>query len=154
MCVWSRHFPEFGVSLNVYTGTITPDALMRFIDGLEPVAWTRWVNYLDPALDLSGLDIAHIPGFKSALAEKLRELHGETHVRSALVTASPENELALDFWPSYVGRDVRYPAEPVAYRTLDAACEGLELPEGACPALGEAVREPPSRTAPPAGRRC
>lgn len=139
MCIRVKRFPEFGVDLVVYSGALTRETLTRFIAELQPVDGARWINYLDPTLDESGLDVAYIPALKRAFAEKLTALHGETRVRSALVTASPVNELILRFWPSYVGRDVRYPAEPVACRTLDEACEALGLPAEARPALAEAV---------------
>jgi hypothetical protein len=137
--VRSKHFPEFGVTLNVFAGALTPDSVMQFVDSLEPTGWTRWVNYLDPTLDLSEMDIAHIPVIRRALAARLIALHGEAHLQSALVSANPVNELFLRFWPSYVGRYVDYPTDPVAFPALDAACDWLGLPDLARAALGEAA---------------
>lgn len=139
MCIRVKRFPEFGFDLVAYSGVVTRETLRRFIDGLQPVDEARWINYFDPTLDDSGLDVAYIPILKRALADKLRALHGETRIRSALVSASPLHDVLLSFWPSYVGRDVHYPAEPVAHRTLEAACDGLGLPEAARRALAEAI---------------
>jgi hypothetical protein len=139
MCVRFKHFPEFGVTLNVYSGTLTSDVMMRWVDRLEPIEWTRWINYLDPKLDLSGWDIAHFAAVRRALAAKLTELHGDAHLDSALVSASPAHEFFLRFWPSYVGRDVHYPTKPVAFTSLEGACKWLGLPEGALTVLAEAA---------------
>lgn len=142
MSVRVMPFPEFGVGLNIYSGTPTPEDVLRFAAELQPVEGARWVNYLDPTLDISGLDIAHIPMLKDVLADRLRALYGETHIRAAMVTASPANALLLDFWPRYVGRDVDYPSEAVAFPSLEAACAWLGLTEPACRAIGEAVAAP------------
>jgi hypothetical protein len=139
MSVRVKPFPEFGVGLNIYSGTPTPDDIYRFAAELQRVEGARWLNYLDPTLDISGLDIAHIPMIKHVLAERLRALYGETPVRAAMVTASPANALLLDFWPRYVGRDVDYPTEAVAFPNLDAACAWLGLTEQACRAVAEAI---------------
>lgn len=139
MCVRVQRFPEFGVTLNVFSGALTHEAMMRFIDQIEPADSVRWINYLDPTLDISGLDVARTAMRKRALAAKLYALHAPAPVRSALVCTSPTNELVAEFWPRYVALDDHYPAEPAAFPTLGAACAWLELPPGACEALGDAV---------------
>ena len=139
MCVRVQRFREFGVTLNIFSGALTHEAMMRFIEQIDPADGVRWINYLDPTLDVSGLDVARIAVRKRALAAKLHTLHAAAPVRSALVCASPMNELVVEFWPRYVGRDEHYPAEPTAFPTLEAACAWLELPQGACEALSDAV---------------
>jgi hypothetical protein len=139
MCAWFKYFPEFGVTLNVYSGKLTPDVMLRFIDSIDSNVGSNWVNYLDPTLDLSGMDVEHFPVLRRALANKMRELYGEAHVRCALVSASPENELFSRFWTSYVGPDVQYPAEAVEFPTLQAACHWLGLSKQVSKTLAEAV---------------
>jgi hypothetical protein len=134
-----EHFPEFGVTLVIYSGALTPEAMERFVDDLGPADAGYWINYLDPTLDLSGMDVAHIPVLKRALAAKLKTLYGEGHVPAALVTASPVNDLVLNFWPSYVGLDGEYPREPTSFASLEAVCDRLQLPEAARRALIEAA---------------
>ena len=147
MSVRVEHFPEFGVTLVIYSGAVTPEVMLRFVDDLGPADAGPWINYLDPTLDLSGMDVAHIPVLRRALAAKLKALYGEGHIKTALVTASQVNELVLSFWPSYVGHDVEYPHEPTAFASLDAACDWLRLPETAHRALAEAAAGPASARA-------
>ena len=149
MCIRVRRFPEFGVAMAIYGGALTPAILLRFVDDLGDADADvgGWVNYLDPTLDLSGMDVAHIPVLRRALAAKLKALYGEGHIKTALVTASQVNELVLSFWPSYVGHDVEYPHEPTAFASLDAACDWLRLPETAHRALAEAAAGPASARA-------
>lgn len=141
MCVRVQRFPQFGVTLNIFSGALTHDAMMRFIDQIEPADGARWINYLDPTLDVSALDVARTATRKRALAARLHALHSAAPVRSALVCASPTktNELVVEFWPRYVALDEHYPAEPAAFPTLEAACAWLELPQGACEVLSDAV---------------
>lgn len=128
MCVRFRHFPEFGVTLNIYSGTLTSEVIMRFLDRLEPTPWTRWINYLDPTADFSSLDIAHIPVIRRAFADTLKRLYGEARLQVCWVSASPMNESILRFWPSYIGIDVQHPIDPASFPTIARACAWLELP--------------------------
>jgi hypothetical protein len=138
--IWFRHFPEFGVTLNVFGGALTRDEIMQFMDRLEPIPSRRWVNYLEPSLDLSNLRPEDFSVIKRALAGKLTELHGEAHLSSVLVSAAPQShEIFLRFWPSLLGYDVLHPVKTAAVPTFRAACDRLGLPGGACEALKAAV---------------
>jgi hypothetical protein len=142
MTIRHRHFPELGVTINVFQGALTLDEMLAFVGRLDRVAWRRSINYLDPSLDLSGVKVPDFPVIKRALADKLTEIHGETHLHYALVSAAPAHEFFLHFWPEYVGREVRYPVEVEAVPTLKAACERLGLPGETYEALSQAVSAP------------
>lgn len=140
MGVLLKRFPEFGVTLAIYSGAITAEVLVRQAEALTPADAGLWINYLDPTADMSGVDLAHIPAIKRALAAKLREIQGDEVAVSVLVSASPLNEPFVRFWSSYVGLDGHYPAESVVFPSIEAACAWLDLPEAACEALLRAVR--------------
>jgi hypothetical protein len=142
MDIWFKHFPEFGVTLNVFGGRLTRETMMQFVDRLEPIAWKRWVNYLQPTLDLSDLTAEDFRDIKRALAEKLGELHGDVHLYSVMASDEPSNEAFLRFWPGYIDYDLQYQVKSASVPTLKAACDRLGLPVEAFEALCEAVSAP------------
>jgi hypothetical protein len=133
------HFPEYGITLNVFAGNLTREAMMEFIGQIEPVGWRCWIDYLDPTLDMTGVVAEDYPVIRRTLADRLHAIYGEAHLYSALVSGSPAHEFFLDFWPRYVGADILCPVEIVAAPTVEAACEGLRLPEDASDAIMKAI---------------
>lgn len=138
MPVQLTRFPEFELTLVVYSGAVTPEMLREHVRRLEPGDVVRCLHYCDATADMSGVDVAFYPEFRRIIGEKLRQA-GETP-RSALVSDSRTRELALRFWPSYVGRDDSYVTEPVPFDTLEAACGWFGLPQAGREAVVEAAR--------------
>jgi hypothetical protein len=153
MDIWFKHFPEYGVTLNVFAGKLTREAMMEFIGQIEPVEWRCWINYLDPTLDMTGIVAEDYPVVRRAFADKLRAIYGKAHFNAALVSGSPAYEFFLDFWPRFVGGDILYPVEIVAAPTVEAACEGLRLPEGASEAIIKAISAAPENEPSPTPAR-
>jgi hypothetical protein len=139
MDIWVKHFPEYDLTLYVLGGRATREALLQFVDRLDPIKSRRWVTYLDSTLDLSGLNAEDFPAIKQALAEKFSEIHGDVHLYSVMTSDFPSHEGFLRFWPSYVDYDLKYQVKSAAVPTMQAACSRLGLPKGACEALTKAV---------------
>jgi hypothetical protein len=139
MGIWLKHFPEHDLTLNILDGRLTREAVMQFVDQLKPFKSKRWVNYLDPTLDLSGLNAEDFPAIKQALSKKLTEIHGDVHLYSVMTSDVPSHEGFVRFWASYVDYDLKYQVKSAAVPTMQAACSRLGLPKEACEALAKAV---------------
>jgi hypothetical protein len=139
MGIWTKRLPEYGVTVVVWSGRLTLEEVRRHVSTLEVVCSGRWLNYYDPSVDLSGLDIEQILQLNRVLAAKLREIYGDNPVISAVVSAPETHELLPRFWPHYVGADRSYPAEVVGFTTVEAACDWLNLADDGRRAVIDAV---------------
>lgn len=142
MGVRIERFPEYGVTLSVFTGIITPEILREHMSALQPEDLARRITYADPTSDLSGVDIAAFPELKREFIVRQEPLLAGKPGFSAIVCKGKSGRLTPDFWASYFGQDSSYPVRVMAFETLEAACAWLALPEAGCRAVVEAAVGP------------
>jgi len=141
MGVRLERLPEYGVTLEIFTGALTPELLFGRLRALREGDGARWILYIDPSVDLSRVDIASIPELKRANAARLKALNIDDP-RIAFVCDPGEHEReTFDFWLRYVQLRHEHPGSQELFRTLAEACAWLGLPEGACGAARGAVTE-------------
>lgn len=133
-----ERFPEYGVTLEVFSGVLTPELLLDRLGALRAGDAARWIIYADPTADLSRVDVAAIPEIRRASFARLREL-GVADARIAFVCEPGANAPLFDFWLRYVTQYGEHPGQAV-FRTLKAACDWLDLPEAACRTLTQAAQ--------------
>ena len=140
MGVRLQRFPEYGVTLEVFTGVITPELLFGRLRALREGDGARWIIYIDPTVDLSRVDIATIPELKNANAARLKALKIEDP-RIAFVCdpGECENDLTFEFWLRYVQLRHEHPGAQQVFSTLAEACDWLDLPQAARTRLAEAI---------------
>lgn len=149
MGVRVERFPEYGVTLCVFSGKITPEVVRRHFSSLEPDDVVRRINYADPTGDMSGVDVTIFPELKRVIAARLNALLAGKRGVSAVVSDAKIDTLTLHFWASYVGQDSSFPVRVASFESLEAACAWLGLPEAGCRAVIAAARgEAPSRATP------
>lgn len=146
MGIRRKRFPEFGVTLEIFSGVITAELLLERLGSLREGDLARWIGYLDATVDLSQVDLAAIPDLKRANAARLRELKVEKGL-VAIVCALGANNQAVDFWLRYVQADVDHPTSLALFPSLKTACDWLDLPEAGCRALTVAAEKPEGREA-------
>jgi hypothetical protein len=147
MGVSLRRFPDLNVSLLVLKGEVSAQDLLDFGRRMEPDgAQRRWINYVDPAADLSQLDLATFTELKRLVALKLRTQFPDGRFSSAIVCDSRLNDPIIRLWSNYVGRDAEHPARPAVFSTLVQAFDYLDLEPEARAALTEALGLPASPT--------
>lgn len=133
-----RRFPEYGVALHIRSGAFNGEELLRYFRSLGPADALRWIYYYDETADASGVMLGHIPELKHTINAKLEELFGDRPPASIVVNRGAANQSYVDFWAGFTTRD-QYPAAPLQFSTLKAACEELGLSDAACEALEDAV---------------
>jgi hypothetical protein len=140
MALRIRRLREHGVTVAVASGAVSPEDIMADLEALDPAdAAPRWINYLDPTIDLSAVDVAFLPLMRRLAAAKMRELHGDGPLVAAWVSPPDAEETFRRFWPNYTSNDDRYPAELAAFGSIEAACEWLGLSEAAREAVVEVI---------------
>jgi hypothetical protein len=132
-----QRFPEFGVTVNIYSGVVTADDIKAHLEALEAADVVRTMDYIAPSMD-SHVEVTAIPELQLVASAKLRALHGDEPAMVAFLSESKAHAQVLSFWPTYL-RSHGYPASAAAFTSLRAACEWLGLPDAACLALAEAV---------------
>lgn len=130
-----KRFPEYGVTLIIFSGKVEHDEAVELISKLDQRDRNYRITYLSEDVEV-GRMIADIPQFKRAVAEKQREL---PDARGALVCGSSAAREYLDFLKRYWATGDAHPTMPRAFPSLGAACDWLGLPDGACEALTEEV---------------
>lgn len=146
-----KRFPEFGVELHIRSGAFGSEDLLRYFRALGPADALRWIYYYDETTDTSGIKLGHIPELKRVITAKQQELFGDSPPASVVVYGSSENRRFFDFWLGFAATGPQHPAAPLLFPTLQAACEGLGLPDEALAALERAVAQ--GDGAPPAAER-
>jgi hypothetical protein len=141
MGIQAKRLPEHGVTVVIWSGRLTPEEIRRHIGGLDAVYSDRFLQYWDPSADLSGVNIAAIPELKRLLADKLKALYGDKRAVSAVVRDPAMKEQFPQFWPSYVSADHGYPAQAVAFSSLEAACAWLNLTDDGGQAVIDALED-------------
>lgn len=154
MAIRTTRFPEYGLNLYVVSGAHTAEEAIGFFRSLGAPDATRWLTVFDPVVDMSGLDVASLPGLKRTIAEKHHELFGAAapELRIIVCSSRPQEEFFSRFWSGYVLKGEQHPpAKPVIVTGLEAAFDVLELPPAARDAVTKAIRgSEAAAVAPPA----
>ena len=139
MGIQAKRFAEYDVILQIFRGAITRETWMAYYADFSATDADRFITYIDPLADLSGLDIASGPELKRVVAARLREVYGDKPVASILVPGSEAQEAYLHFWRDFEAAGEAHPAASVVVPDLQKACELLGLPGDAWKKLAEAV---------------
>jgi hypothetical protein len=150
MGVRIERFPEYAVTLCIFSGAFTPELLREHLSSLEPEDVLRRVTYADPTADLSGVAMTYYAQLKREIASRLNELLVGKRGVSALVSASRHSKLTTDFWATYVGLDSSFPVEVRSFERLEAACAWLAIRDAGCKGMIAATKGPAPRPATPA----
>jgi hypothetical protein len=142
MALQLKRFPEFGVELHIRSGVFTTEDLIRYFQSLGPADALRWIIYYDETAETSGLDLGRIPELKRTVSAKRKELFGDRQPVGAIVCDPGTNKEFFDFWTTFLVSGEPLIPTPLLCPTIEAACEGLGLPEAACEALECAVATP------------
>jgi hypothetical protein len=139
MTIRVKRLPEFDLTLNVWTGKLTREDLIAHYNGLTAQEAGRRIAYLDPALDLSSVDVATIPGVTRLVAARLKALYGDKPVTSVVVAApGSENARLFEAWFRYFAAEGLSDG-PVLKPGVKAASDWLGLPHDACEKIRAAI---------------
>jgi hypothetical protein len=130
--------PEHDLMIHLVLGKHDSEEAMQFIQSLDETCAMRWLCYYHPAVDVAGMDVAHIPAVKRALAEKRKDLFGDKPKLHALACASRATDQYFEFWGRY---DSSSGDAARAFRSLDEAYDWLGLSEAARAAASAIVQE-------------
>lgn len=149
MGVRTYHFPEQQLDFHVFSGPVTAEDMIRHHRSLDVTV--RWLCYFDPSVDLSGVDLAHLPELRRAVSAL--ETRRTRTLPTVVVAPSQASEQFFRFWRDYASALVEGRHEPLIVSNLEAACRHLDLPPALRDRLaagieaGEAVA-PAARPAP------
>lgn len=143
MTIELKRYAEYGVTLMVFSGALTAEQLIGRFCELDGRDRGCWLSYFDPTVDLTGVDIAHLPPLKRMVAMKERELLGDARQRPrhAIVYGSAVTEPFFRFWRSYAAAGDAHSITPGVFSNFEAACDWLGLPEAVCSKLGAEARQ-------------
>lgn len=147
--------PAQEVNLIIYSGLIHRGDGVRFygaLDPNDPANAPRWLTYIDENADFSSIPVTAYAETKHVLIPKLKRLAERPGYASAVVCTTAHCEMITSFWRGYVERDPEYASHPVFFPSLKDACDWLNLPNGGCAAVADAIRAQhidPSRAARP-----
>jgi len=107
--------------LHLVWGKHSGEEVIQFVQSLDETCASRWLCYYHPSVDMTGMDVAHIPAVKRAIEEKRKALFGDKPKPYAMACASQAAEPYFDFWR-------RYDTEAEhSFHSLDAAYDFLGL---------------------------
>jgi hypothetical protein len=135
---------EYGVTMCVFSGVVTPEDADEFNNRVTPADAGIVINYFEPTADLTKILAADVPELRRRVANRLRELYGDKPPIVAWVCAPGLNKPLADFWCRYVQVSGDHPTSPALFPSLKAACDWLDLPERVHEALMEAVEPEPT----------
>jgi hypothetical protein len=139
MGVRLERFPEYGVTLEIFTGVITRELLFGRLAALREGDGALWIIYIDPTVDLSQVDIVTISKLKRANAVRLSELNIDDPKIAFVCDQNESDLITFEFWLRYVQLRHEHPGSQELFPTLAEACDWLDLPQAACTTLTEAV---------------
>jgi hypothetical protein len=139
MGIRAKRLPEHGVTVFIWSGRLTLEDIRQHFGALDAAHTDRWLQYFDPTVDLSGVDIAAIPELKHLFADKRRALQADRPGVCAVVSAPGTGDLFPGFWPLYASADHDYPAEVAAFGVPEDACAWMNLPGDGCRAVIDAI---------------
>jgi hypothetical protein len=125
-----KRFPDYGLTLDIWRGTVTAGEIIGHFEGMTPAEAELRLSFVDPAVDLYAMDVVAIPGLKRAADRIANELYAGRPMTSAIVCGPGENKPALDFWLRYAW-DQDEGRHPVVLSSLEEAFDWLGLPQGA-----------------------
>lgn len=126
-----KRYPEYDVTVLIFSGKLRLDDFVELCAKLDRRDRGRWLSYGDSTLDLSGIDVAHLPELKRVIASKQREIFSDTQPPNAIVYSSRAGELFVRFWQKYALAGDIHPMTPTVFSDFKAACDWLGLPEAA-----------------------
>jgi hypothetical protein len=126
-----KRLPEYGLTLDVWRGTVTADEIIGHFEGMTAAEAGLRLSFIDPAATLYAMDIAHIPAVKRAADRLLNELYADRPVTSAIVCTPGQNRPVIEFWRRYAWPDPEEGRHAVVFSSLDEAFDWLGLPEAA-----------------------
>jgi len=133
--------------LHLIWGKHSSEEAIQFIQALDETCAMRWLCYYHPSVDMSGMDVAHIPEVKRAAEEKSKEIFGDKPKAHALACASRATEQFFDFWRRYQSDALR------SFYGLDEAYDWLGLSEDARAAASDIIHNWEAEVAAEAPRR-
>lgn len=135
-------FPQYGVTLHVYSGALRAHETAKHFRRLCPGDISPAVHAFGADVDLSGFDVEHIPFVKHAIALKEANLPGGRPKRSVVIARSEAVHEFFCFWNSYCDFGHLNVTPFHIASSMKEACDWLRLPEGACEALTAAEAGP------------
>jgi TetR/AcrR family transcriptional repressor of nem operon len=132
-----RRFPEYQLELGVLWSTVAGDEMLRMFESFDKSA--KWLVVFCEDVDLSGLDIAHIPAMKRAVTPDQSEPRSGESELTAFVSLAGGGEFFARFWMHYASMGVQRPRKREMFPTVAAACQWLRLPPPASETLAAAV---------------
>lgn len=138
MGIRTERFPEYGLTLVLYSGVISTEDVRTHMRELDPADLVLRINYLDPTMDYR-VDVAALPELKGIIRAKLRALDQGERAAAAFVSRCA-NDPAGTFWPNYLKIAEDFPGARASFTSLDEAFDWLGLPDAARQAVTGAVQ--------------
>lgn len=141
MGIRTKQFPSYGLTLDIWSEPLTDEEIIAHFAELTAADADRRISFMDPTVDLSTTGIMSIPELMRTVASKVKELYVGRPMRSAIVWGPEVNRSVVDFWLRYAWSGSERAAHaPLAFSSLEEACDWLELPAGAREAVAKAVQ--------------
>lgn len=131
MSVKLNRYPEYGVTLFVFSGALGVDDVALLCHMLDSRDCEKWLSYFDPTSDFSGIAVGQLPELKRALEKCQVEACGGVRQPNAMVVVSSAGENFARFWREYTLIGSVNPMTPTVFSDFRAACDWLGLPEAA-----------------------
>lgn len=132
--------PEYGVTLLSFSGKLGLSDFFELCEKIDARDRCRWLSYCDSTLDLTEIDVAHLPELKRVAASKQAEIFPEGTPPNAVVYSSKAGEDFIRFWQKYTLAGKLHPMTPAVFSDLNAACHWLGLPQDACRTIEAEVK--------------
>lgn len=137
MAIRVQRFPEHRLNLHIFSGVITVEEVLEHIRKQDVTV--RWLCFFAPTVDLSEIDLAHVPDLRRSVSLRERE---RADLPTAIVTTSGSSDPVLRFWRDYASAEPHNPHEPVLFDNLEAACRWLGLPAAAQDRIAAEIAAP------------
>jgi TetR/AcrR family transcriptional repressor of nem operon len=132
-------FPEYQLELGVLWSSVAGDEMLRMFESFDKNA--KWLAVFCEDVDLSSLDVAHIPAMKRAVTPDQSEPHSGEPELTAFVNLAGGGEFFARFWMHYASLGVQRTRKREMFPTVAAACQWLGLPPPASETLAAAVAD-------------
>lgn len=139
MGVHLEHFPEYRLEFGALCNSVSGDEVLSMFEGFDKRA--KWLVVFNDNVDLSGLDIAHIPAMKRAVTPEDSGPQGGEPESTAFVNLAGGGDFFVRFWVHYASEGVQRTRRRERFSTVAAACQWLRLPPPATETLAAAVAD-------------
>jgi TetR/AcrR family transcriptional repressor of nem operon len=139
MGVHLEHFPEYKLEFGALCNSVVGDEALNMFEGFDKHA--KWLVVFNEGVDLSGLDIAHIPAMRRAVTPNQSEPHSGEPELTAFVSLAGGGEFFTRFWMHYASMGVEHSRKREMFPTMAAACQWLGLPPPAAETLAAALAD-------------